>query len=1057
MKRNGSALLIVLGVLSFLVVSAVAFSAYMRRSRLPSSYLRRSVAARELAKGALAHVIDEIDRAIADGVHPGLGGTSANTWRDRVFFRGGGEQDISQTAPTLTFEGLAYIPPPLVNEARYWSRKSPTAVWRSFGYDTGRYAYCAIDVSDYFDVNRLVADYPRSSAANRRITAAHLFEDVNHTSAPSGADSWDKFMEQFRDIDDDSLEIRFDSNSKMPLISLADFNLALGDKGSIGRIKSPFVEYLKAGTGAFYPSDGGAQDEAYASMTFVTDGWFPKVKKTVAAGGTGGNQAIETYDLSDSRYQPYKMTDLQKGGPLMLSRTTSLYKTQVAPSTESKTWYDRLCGLGMTALADYLDADRIPMSLAVPTAERVPMICGVELRLAQSPSFGVEKKEGALTGVDGGQLPPENSQITERKVEQIVRWSIKSDGIAQAFQGGRIHTLVAYPFLHKDAADTSNWTLDGKFALFFTSGAAAPFRTNNDSDELHMKTATLPDTGVNADTGVMTVKLEGGRPNFPDKVTDEEGAIWEGDLDLRAGVRMATDFASPGNELLKVTYQWTQTRQKNPQGGFSDWKPTFAEVQENPAENNATLKAHTALPALSGAAGTIGSTDADFTDTGLAAKLTADPKWKKKVYLNAAVWLRIKDADGKVVDMVPASIADDAIQNSVNDPMFGLLLRGSQALDGSQWPLLKFGTGVDFDFGIEGLNSLESAPKDLVISPAAVMVPDPRHNHAPENWYAETNGNITKNKWLETNLAGHDGTRDGDIFMATSDAGYLQSIYELAFLPRFTDLVTVGNYGNAGNYNIPQNNWNGNEYAADASHTLNERFMWRTYDPINENEAAFESLPFTSEGTGMKVNPYSDSTNVIMAAFANTPVDWRRASTNVMDGATDYASMSAADFNKKYAWNEYSEGGKFAWEDLEQVAGRFMNEICPVEQRRNGGNGSYKSWKVAWNDLWDAAFGKDTEDEFLGVPLSAETDRIWDVDRKYLYGFWRDCFDAKQQLFLIFVRAEPLMLGGGTADQLPPQLGARAVAVVWRDPATSDKTNNGYPHRTRLLFYRPLD
>ena len=138
MKRRGSALLIVLGVLSFLVVSAVAFSAYMRRARLPSSYLRRSVAARELAKGALARAIDEIDMAIADGVHPGIGGNSANTWKDRIFFKGGEEQDISQTAPTLTFEGLAYIPPSLVNEARYWSRKTPTAVWKSFGYDTGR-------------------------------------------------------------------------------------------------------------------------------------------------------------------------------------------------------------------------------------------------------------------------------------------------------------------------------------------------------------------------------------------------------------------------------------------------------------------------------------------------------------------------------------------------------------------------------------------------------------------------------------------------------------------------------------------------------------------------------------------------------------------------------------------------------------------------------------------------------------------------------------------------------------------------------------------------------
>ena len=69
MKRRGSALLIVLGVLSFLVVSAVAFSAYMRRSRLPSSYLRRSVAARELAKGALSRAIDEIDRAIGRRQH----------------------------------------------------------------------------------------------------------------------------------------------------------------------------------------------------------------------------------------------------------------------------------------------------------------------------------------------------------------------------------------------------------------------------------------------------------------------------------------------------------------------------------------------------------------------------------------------------------------------------------------------------------------------------------------------------------------------------------------------------------------------------------------------------------------------------------------------------------------------------------------------------------------------------------------------------------------------------------------------------------------------------
>ena len=1033
MKRRGSALLIVLGVLAFLVVSAVAFSAFMRRARLPSSYLRRSVAARELAKGALARAIDEIDRAIADDVHPGVGVRSSNKWRNRVFFGRDAEEDISQTAPTLTFEGLAYIPPPLVNEARYWSRKTPTAVWSSFGYDTGRYAYCALDVSDYFDVNRLVADYPRSSAANRRITAAHLFEPTGHRSAPSGADAWDTFMERFRDIDEDSLEITFDSNSKMPLVSVADFNLALGDKGSIGKMKSPFAEYIKTGTGSFYPAEGTAQLDMYSSMTFVTDGWFPKSKKTLSG---NGNNAIETYDLADGRYQPYKMTDLQNGGPLVLSRTTALYKTQVAPSQEAKTWYDRLSGLGMTALADYLDADRVPISLAVPTTERVPMICGVELRLAQSPSFGVERIDMAPTGWDGGSLPPDNSQVTERKIEQVVRWIV--------------HTIVAYPFLHNDAADNPSWTLDGKFALFFTSETAVPFRTRNidDTEVLHLASTTLPDSGINLETGVMTVKLEGGRPNFPAKISDEESAIWEGDLDLRAGVRLATDLANPGNELLKVTYQWTQTRQQNPQGGFTDWTPTFATVKADPAAAGATLKAHTALPALNADTRV---RDADFADSALTEKLSANPGWSKRVHLNAAVWLRIKDSDGKVVDMVPASIRDDAFQNSRNDPTVRLLTSGSAALEISYWPLLKFGTGVAFDFGIAGMESLENAATDMSISPAAVMVPDPRHNHMPENWYAESAGNITKSKWLETNLAGGND-RDGDIFMATSDAGYLQSVYELAFLPRFTNLETVGNYGNSGNYNIPQNNWNNNEYASGAGDTLNANFMWRTYDPIGDNETAFENLPFTSEGTGMKVNPYSDSTNVLMAAFANTPVDWRRASTNHMEGMTDYATMSVADFNKKYAWNEYSEGGKFAWEDLQKVAGHFMWRM------RNAGN---SSWQTVWNDIdW---YGLCSDGKVFAsgggqdMEMSGTTDEIWDVDRKFFYGYWRDCFAAKQQLFLIFVRAEPLMLGGGTADQMPPQLGARAVALVWRDPATPSGATGGYPHRTRLLFYRPLD
>ena len=70
--RRGSALLIVLGMLAFIVASAVGFAAYMRYSRLPSSYLRRTSASRLLAKAALAEAIDIIDNSIGNSAYPGI-------------------------------------------------------------------------------------------------------------------------------------------------------------------------------------------------------------------------------------------------------------------------------------------------------------------------------------------------------------------------------------------------------------------------------------------------------------------------------------------------------------------------------------------------------------------------------------------------------------------------------------------------------------------------------------------------------------------------------------------------------------------------------------------------------------------------------------------------------------------------------------------------------------------------------------------------------------------------------------------------------------------------
>ena len=75
-SQKGSALLIVLGFLSFMVVSAVAFAIWMRNERLPSSALRRSVANRYLVKAALAQAMSRVDDAIRSHPYPGAWSTN---------------------------------------------------------------------------------------------------------------------------------------------------------------------------------------------------------------------------------------------------------------------------------------------------------------------------------------------------------------------------------------------------------------------------------------------------------------------------------------------------------------------------------------------------------------------------------------------------------------------------------------------------------------------------------------------------------------------------------------------------------------------------------------------------------------------------------------------------------------------------------------------------------------------------------------------------------------------------------------------------------------------
>ena len=236
------------------------------------------------------------------------------------------------------------------------------------------------------------------------------------------------------------------------------------------------------------------------------------------------------------------------------------------------------------------------------------------------------------------------------------------------------------------------------------------------------------------------------------------------------------------------------------------------------------------------------------------------------------------------------------------------------------------------------------------------------------------------------------------------------------------------------------------------------------------------------------MNPYTDNRAVMMAALANTPVDYWAAGRSMAadcalrkDGAkmindTDPWITTAADA-LKYAFGSKSEdlGDKLQFQNLVSIADQIMTEMRTGTLgflESNMGNNNWNpatAWEDIWDNLaWDIQQNDNSVTRFLGVDLGNNV-ALHSVDRKFLYSYWRDCFANNQQLFLIFVRAESNALGG-PGEGTPAQQGGRAVALVWRNPAATDQEGRTYdaqptyntsgerkPHQTRVLFYHQFD
>lgn len=1043
-SKRGSALLIVLGFLSFMVVSAVAFSIYMRSERQPSSALRRVVTSRHLARAALARAMGEIDDALRNEAFPGcLGGTaeapmrtgSANgqtgadcpraTWLGRVFMPLCPDEDLGslkkedryyipderlgESVATLTLEGLGYIPPPLVNDARYNSRRSWASAWKYFAFDAGRYAYTALNVSDYFDVNRLRACTNRNSGADGRISLAYLFglKDGKMAGKQSEAESFDRFLK-----DPGGGEL-----NSYPFVSLMDYTLALG-QSSLASISPFFYEWLDEGNRRTFYNAPGIGDRQSAlnndsmlraiRQPFLTDSWFPVTNTT----------ANTVIDLSRPDCQPFTRAQMRDYKQMTLERLVDGQGECV------KFWGgDRLNRFNLatlSALYDYLDKDNVPLSLALPCTEIAPMIAAFSV--AAPPKFQLKKSKRPI------------QEDEKSKVYEYTYW------ISVDMSPLEIDVTPVFPFrrvLERNLADKS-YKAQVLARVFF-----APVGTLNRSQK----------------DGFGQV---GGRGS---------GKGSEGDWTASRAGRV--DDRDSVAAMVEVPFQVRELEKTDDIKGkdISFSASGFA----TPAEDS-----DLPLFKIVETDGELGSPEAVDTpfyflnESYEPVNVGSDVQFVPQI----AVKIRIIDADGKTVDCVPATGADDALLNGRSGqgntvdgyaeefpkvygertPLLRLVMQPAQNLQLSTVPFDALGVEVD-------------VPKELGISgffdnKDGYACCDPRFNWAPEDWCLQKGQGI--DGWL-ARVAEVTGTdRDADVFMNVSNVGQLQSIGELMFLPRVSDVAGGAGepWGGMGNRVLD------GQLKSTVGELANTAYMWRSYKPsaLGGSDDALYTMGIVSGLGGFRINPYTDDGTIFLGAIANTPVDWWAAATNV-DASTSSKQSSDLEFDEaiKMSYGPESDTDAWTWDQVKGVSDALRTKFAGLGKTPT-------DWLVGYDSAWTDWMNSDNEDQLFGVNLSGST--LYDGDRKFLYDYWRDCFACRQQLFLVFVRAESTALGGNGDGGTPGQLGVRAVALVWRDPeepssdrdgVTGDDSNGNKPlnastdnsprpsHRMRVLFYHQFD
>ena len=1073
-RRRGSALLIVLGFLSFMVVSAVAFSIYMRSERVPSSVFRKNAAVRQLVKAGLAHAISELDNVIRDDPFPGLirnadaprkymryanknipvdppyAGLSGNRryidwWYGRVFMppNPDDEKDGSLFAPedetvsVVTLEGLGYVPPPLINDVRILSRGSWAAKWRSFDYAVGRYAYCAVNVSDYFDINRMPIVEPRTGFS--RVSLAALFTR-NDTSMDVDTGKADRFASFVASPGGGSGSDA--AQSSWPLVSMLDYALANESSGRNGFSSYPFYQWIYNTTSrrTIYQN---ATDDAKRQI-FVTDSWYPPSYKE------GARPTLDLDATGNQRGQPF---DLNKFNDLSMTPqplTTLLNASFPDATGENNVRFDdMLSGTEIVALYDYLDRDDIPSSLALPTVERNPMVVAIS---PQARDLALKVPAQPLTQATSVAPTPPPTPV-----------NFDPAGINDIASRG-LSVILAYPFKHGNLSgmnlDSASYQVQAVAKIFLVDKSKIPGTRGKAFGGTYNNAVFRPSdsdyTGNSkVDNNVITLVAR------PQSVSVSGWNNLTKEIPLR--------FKSISGDITVAEHksEWvpgtTVGGIPTPGSAVSKWTIKFFPIDVNGNE---------------------------VQPSGYSAGAATLPTDQNGYVAVMAVWVRVKDDRGFVADCVPATFYEDSFNGlSQNSNLKSALTMQDACGDGE--PLLRFTVedGAD-EFQYSGIvGGATTGPFTMTTQyeltqkwrQRSIWAVDPRYNHAPEDWCMETGAELSGDKWeSKAQDAASSTGGDGDIYLAVSNQGFLQSMGELAFLPRVKEHFSDNYRGGGKMWGLRWANKRGaayrgiDQYPTSPSGDLQD-MVWRTYEPW-DNETNGDNLfgCGIAEHPGYAcVNPYSDNTRVLMTALANTPVNWLvAAGTNTVRdaarGQNTGDTIAKRDSNLKTLQNSlkfaYNETGSAASEDRELKFAALQKMANGMSNAFREGLKDGKTWETVY-DEWDW--------EPQGTPFSwsgdsSFTDQLDSIDCRFLHSIWRGCFANRQQLFLVFVRAESMALGGSGEGQIPPQQGGRAVALVWRDPETPNGGNdaaqidstggNGYrPHRTRILFYHQFD